>query len=361
MSQEYDVICISSGVDGFDKLVKDQGVRGYKIPFTRSITPLKDLVALIKLIWIFLKERPHIVHSHTTKDGFLCMIAAWITRVPHRLYTIAGLAEFTRKNQRFVDLIEKITFDCATLLLPNSKNMMEIYIKKGLLKRSKAKVIANGSSNGIDTSYFSRKAIDSNQRSLIRERYAISKTDFVYIFVGRIVGDKGVNELVRAFINLHNKNSMADIKLLLVGAFEKTLDALNPEIEKAIEEHPGIIHAGYQKDVRPFFVASDCLVFPSYREGMPNVVMQAGAMELPAIVSDINGCNEIIINEQNGFIVPRKDCDHLEKKMHYLYSNVEKGNEFGRKSRYLIKERFEQSMFWEALLTEYRSLSIKNK
>lgn len=138
----------------------------------------------------------------------------------------------------------------------------------------------------------------------MREKLKISNGDFVFIFVGRIVADKGINELIVAFDSISKANK--NVKLLLVGDFEDELDHVFPETKAIINSNKNCIAVGYQYDVRPYFAIANCLVFPSYREGFPNVVMQAGAMSLPAIVSNINGCNEIIINNKNGIIIPPK-------------------------------------------------------
>src|SRR6185312_342487 len=152
------------------------------------------------------------------------------------------------------------------------------------------------------------------QKQQLRQELNIKASDFVFVFVGRLVKDKGINELVSAFSKLQIQNA----RLLLVGNFEPELDPLFSETLQRIQSNPNIFSVGFQKDVRPYFSISNALVFPSYREGFPNVVMQAGAMELPSIVSNINGCNEIIKNGVNGIIIPPKNEDELFKAMKSL-------------------------------------------
>ena len=188
----------------------------------------------------------------------------------------------------------------------------------------------------------------------IRKELGFNENDFVFVFVGRMVKDKGINELVSAFSQLYKENPRG--KLLLVGPFEKELDPLFPETEQAILNHEGIKFVGFQKDVRPFFKAADALVFPSYREGFPNVVMQAGAMGLPSIVTDINGCNEIIIEGKNGVVIPSQDRKALLEQMSYFITNRTAVEEMARQSRNLISSRFEQSKVWQAILEMYQSL-----
>ena len=354
MSQYYDVVAISSG-DGLEEALLEQGGRGYRIDMTRQITPLKDLLALFQLIKVLRKEKPDIVHTHTPKAGVLGMLAAWITRVPCRLHTVAGLPLLVAngKRRKLLEFVEKLTYGCATMVYPNSYVMKDIIQSLNLVDSRKLKVIANGSSNGIDTSFFVKERCLSKDK--IRKNIGILQTDYVFVFVGRVVADKGVNELMCAFTKLSSEFS--DIKLLIIGPFEKELDSISIQSEKELETNNAIYYQGFQKDVRPFFAASDALAFPSYREGFPNVVLQAGAMGLPSIVTDINGCNEIIQDGVNGKIIPPRDEYALYEAMKWMYEHRDREvKEMAKRARPMIVERYEQRMVWEALLKEYRSL-----
>ena len=355
MSQHYDVIAITSGGPVYEKMLEEQGVRGYEVPFTRKTFSLvSDCKAFIKLIRIFRKEKPFIVHSHTSKDGLLCMVAAWLCRVPHRLYTIAGLADLSGIRGFMLDLAEWVTFACATGVYPNSKNMMDIYLKKGMFKPAKAKVLLNGSSNGIDVDYFDENCVPQDTVLSIRKKFDFNEDSFVFVFVGRVTGDKGVNEMIQAFGKLCKERAV--VKLMIVGTYEKDLDPVSKETAQEIENNTNIVFAGYQTDVRPYILSADALILPSYREGMPNVVMQAGALNRPCIVTDINGSNEIIIDGVNGSIVPRKNTDALYQQMKFYCENRDKVKEMGGNSRELIVSRYKRQDLWDALLKEYQSL-----
>lgn len=354
MSQYYDVIAITSGGSVYDTMLKEQSVRGYVVTFTRkTFSLISDCKAFIKLIIIFKKERPFIVHSHTSKDGLLCMVAAWLCRVPHRLYTIAGLADLGGMRGRLLDLAEWVTFACATGIYPNSKNMMDIYLRKGMFKESKAKVILNGSSNGIDVDYFSEDQIPIETVAAIRKQFNCKPETLMFVFVGRVTGDKGVNELIQAF-GMLSKQSV-DAKLLIVGNYEKELDPISKESKMEIDTNEKIVFAGYQSDVRPYILAADALILPSYREGMPNVVMQAGALNRPCIVTNINGSNEIIIEGKNGNIVPRKDTQALFNMMKSYCDERDRVKLMGSNARELIVSRYKRQDMWNALLKEYQS------
>jgi len=253
-----------------------------------------------------------------------------------------------------LDFVEKITYACATKVYPNSKGLQSIIIEQNFCSPDKLKVIGNGSSNGIDTDFFSPQSVSESEKASLKKQLGISEGDFVFIFVGRLVSDKGINELVAAFVRLSAEN--VSCKLLLVGPLEKELDPLLPETEKAILTTGNILSLGYQNDVRPYFAISDCLVFPSYREGFPNVVMQAGAMGLPSIVSDINGCNEIVVSKKNGIIIKPKSAEAIYEALKRISEDKELNVRLKNNAREMIVSRYQQQLVWEAILNEYKSL-----
>jgi glycosyltransferase involved in cell wall biosynthesis len=358
MTDYYDVIGVSSGGEKLDLVAKKENIRVKAVELTRKITPLKDLKAVFHLYRFLKKEQPFIVHSHTPKAGTIGMLAAKLAGVPHRLHTVAGLPllEATGKKRKVLDFVEKITYSCATKVYPNSKGLKEIIIQNGYCAANKLEVLANGSSNGIDTSHFNPDLITESQKATLRAQLGIQENDKVFIFVGRLVKDKGINELIAAFDKLSQTHSQ--VKLLLVGRYEPDLDPLQPETLALIESNKAIISAGYQIDVRPYFGIADALVFPSYREGFPNVVMQAGAMRLPCIVSDINGCNEIVIEGQNGFIIPVKSEQAIFEAIQKLSNQPQLISMLREKARELILSRYEQRLVWQAVLEEYRKLEL---
>ncbi|WP_396182481.1 glycosyltransferase family 4 protein [Flavobacterium sp.] len=356
MQEQYDVIAVSSEKEYLEKVGAREGVATFHLEMTRKITPLHDLMAVIKLTLFLLKTKPDIVHSHTPKAGIVGMMAAFLARVPHRFHTVAGLPllEETGSKRKMLDFVEKLTYLFASRVYPNSNGLKEIILQNEYCKASKLKVLANGSTNGINTTYFSNDHFSFAQKEELKARYDIQDTDFVFIFVGRLVTDKGINELIAAFKKLKINHPTA--KLLLVGPLETELDPLLPQTLEAIENVKQIKAVGYQQDVRLFFSISYCLVFPSYREGFPNVVMQAGAMELPSIVSNINGCNEIIVPHQNGVIIPTKDEKTLLEVMIELMENKAYYEQLREYARPMIVNRYEQQVVWQAILKEYQKL-----
>ena len=354
MSDYYDITAISTDGNGYLKKVAErEGVAHHPIELTRAITPIQDLKALYQLTTYLRKEKPLIVHSHTPKAGTIGMLAAKLAGVKHRFHTVAGLPllEATGNKRKLLDFVEKITYSAATKVLPNSYGLKEIILNEKYTNHQKLKVIGKGSSNGIDTNYFSPALFFENDKKEIREKWNIQKDDFVYIFVGRLVKDKGIQELVQAFTNIATENS----KLLLVGTFEHELDPLDSKTLSTIENNPKIIVTGWQTDVRPFFAIANVLTFASYREGFPNVVMQAGAMGLPSIVSDINGCNEIISNNQNGIIVEVKATQPLADAMLLLQKDLELFKKLQSNARKKIVDNYSRDFVWNELRNFYSS------
>lgn len=356
MSSFFNIIGISSSGNEIKDIEKEEGIRVIEIEMTRSITPLKDLVSVYRLYKTFKKEKPFIVHTHTPKAGTVGMIASKLAGVPHRLHTIAGLPLLEARGMKrwLLNTVEKITYACATKIYPNSFGLQDIILSNKFTKPSKLKVIGNGSSNGIDIDYFNREILDSKEILALRNNLTLHNNDIVFIFVGRLVADKGVNELISAFKNICKKHN--NVKLLLVGTFEQELDPLLEDILKEIESNNNILDVGWQTDVRLYFAVSNVLVFPSYREGFPNVVMQAGAMNLPSIVTDINGCNEIIKNNINGIIIPPKSEKELFSAMMRLIENPDERIALARASREVICANYKREVIWEALFQEYKDL-----
>jgi len=356
MQQHLDVTAIYSDCEKSDKIEKTEGIKTYSVELTQQFSLLKDLKTIWKLYLFFRKEKPDIVHTHSPKAGLIGMLAARLANVPLRLHTVAGMPLMVTKGlkRKLLNFTEKLTCRYAHQVYPNSRGLQEFILKNKFCPESKLKIIGKGSSNGINSAFFSPKLYTHNQKVELKNETGIPINGFVFCFVGRMVKDKGINELVQAFVEVNKTFRYA--KLLLVGPFEPELDLLAPETEKAILEHPDIFSVGFQTDVRPYLAFSDVFVFPSYREGFPNVVMQAGAMELPCIVTDINGCNEIIEDGVNGLIIPPKNKEQLQEKMRLLLENSELRNHLKQNARSMITSRYEQKAVWEALLEEYRSL-----
>lgn len=356
MNNYFEVTVVSSDKKKLEEVGDKEKVSVFYLELTRKITILKDLKAVFNFYKFLKKEKPFIVHSHTPKAGLVSMLASKLAGVPNRLHTVAGLPllEATGLKRIILNKVEWLTYICATKVYPNSFELKKIIIKENLAKEKKLKVIGYGSSNGINLEYFNSNKFLKEDITSKKTKLNIKQEDFVYIFVGRIVKDKGINELVESFKKINKKYN--NTKLLLVGPFENDLDPISDKNQKEIKQNSNIIEVGYVEDVRPYFLMANVLVFPSYREGFPNVVMQAGAMGLPSIVSDINGCNEIIKNNINGIIVPVKNNTILQQSMEKLL--LEKGLylKLKKNARVQIESKYDQKFIWNEILEEYKNL-----
>ena len=353
--QGYQVITASGEPFPKEEIPQLKGVRFIPQPhLVRPISIKEDLLALRDMIRLIRKEHPDIIHSHTPKAGLMGMLAGWLCRVPIRIHTVAGLPLLVHRGfkRKVLNLVERITYRCATYVYPNSHKLRDTIISLKLASPDKLRVIGYGSSNGINVQHFCKELFAEELVDPIRKQLG---GGFTFIFVGRIVRDKGICELVEAFTRLQQEHS--DARLLLVGDFEQELDPLPEEVYRTIQSHPAIYCAGWQDDVRPWFAVADALAFPSYREGFPNVVMQAGAMGLPCVVSDINGCNEIIIEGENGLIIPSHDATALYQAMKRMIEDKALYMHCQQNARPLIASRYKQEDVWQATLEMYRSLT----
>lgn len=355
LSDFYNVKAISSSGPNVEKSKTSEGVAILTVEMERSISLVKDFKSLINLYKIFRKEKPDIVHSITPKAGLLSMIAGAMARVPNRIHTFTGLIFPTKEGvfQKILIWADRVLCHFATKIYPEGQGVKQDLIKFGITKKE-LNIIANGNVNGIDCNYFDPAIFPEEEKIRLKQNLGIEKDDFVFIFLGRLVTDKGINELINTFLTL--QSNFPKSKLLLLGTFERELDPLQLETEKQIINHPNIIHAGWQDDVRPYLAVSNALAFPSYREGFPNVVLQAGAMGLPAIVTNISGCNEIIIENENGVIIPSKNKEALLSALKRFVSDPLFVESLSKKARKLILERYQQHVVWNAILDEYRNI-----
>ena len=347
LSREYEVVAVSSPEPELDELAKREGVRTIAVPMERHISIKNDIRSLWQMWRVMEREKPDMVHSMTPKAGLICMVAAWLARVPRRVHTFTGLVWPTASGlkRRILMATDWITCACATHIIPEGEGVKNDLLNHHITRKP-IKVLGYGNIRGIDLDHYNPELFKKE-----------SHDGFTFVFVGRIVRDKGINELVAAFDRLHREH--ADTRLVLVGPREDNLDPVSSATLQRIEQGDGIEAVGGQHDVRPFYANADALVFPSYREGFPNVVIEAGAMGLPSIVTDINGAREIIINDENGIIIPPRNEDALYKAMKLFVENPKKVSDLASKARPLIASRYEQKYVRQCLYDFYHAILDK--
>ncbi len=356
LNEYFNVIAVSGEDYHLLQVIEREKVNTVSITIKREISILHDLISLVKLYLLFKKEQPLIVHSITPKAGLLSMVAAYFAGVPIRIHTFTGLI-FPSKTgvmKRLLITMDRILCKFATHIYPEGQGVKTDLLRFKITTKP-LKVLANGNINGIDLEYFNSENIPKKTIQELRISLAIEPNDFVFIFIGRLVTDKGINELIAAFSKLSKVKN--NIKLLLVGPLEKEKNPISKEALFEIQHNSKIISTGYQDEVRDYFALANVLVFPSYREGFPNVVLQAGAMGLPSIVSNINGCNEIIINNYNGIIIPIKNEITIFDAMQLLLEDEMIYHSLQTNARLSIENRYNQQLVWKALLEEYKILT----
>lgn len=349
--EDYEIVAVSSSGAALQAIAEREGVRTVAVDMKRHISPVHDLVSLWRLVRVFRREKPTMVHSITPKAGLLSMMAAWICRVPVRMHTFTGLVfpTATGIKQRILIFTDRLTCACATHIVPEGEGVKNDLIRFGITKKP-LKVLGYGNVRGIDLNYYNASLPDVKAAA-----DKIRRDDkFTFVFIGRLVRDKGINELVDAFVRLNSQ--WPKTRLLLVGPYEENLDPLSPETLSAININEAIQCVGSQNDVRPWLAASDVFVFPSYREGFPNVVIEAGAMGLPSIVTDINGSREIIEDGKNGVIIPSHDENALYMAMDSFISNPKNVKRLAQQARPMIASRYEQGYVRQCLKGYYREI-----
>ena len=384
LNQYFEVIGVAKDTGVLKDVSEREGIRVVDAPLERPISLVKDIKGLWFLYRLFRKEKPWCVHANTPKGSFLAMIAAWFACVPHRVYTVTGLRYQGAHGllRMILKTMERLSCLFATNVIPEGKGVLQCLKRDNITKKA-LQVIHYGNINGKDTEFFSRdntiqtaslkladKQIhlrnlsEKEARSLVRSELGFSNNDFIFVFIGRLVNDKGLGELADAIRKLENEN--LEIKLLLIGEIDGEDDALAKDKLNYLMQLKNVKYIGVQSDIRPYLMASDVLVFPSYREGFPNVPLEAGALGLPAIVTNINGSNEIIEDGVNGKII-QSPLDNkgmrvnditieLYTMIKWFYYHPEEVKRMGENARPIICERYEQQNVWNALLKFYIDL-----
>ena len=355
LSSRYEIIALSSPQPELDSIRRREKVRTISVPMARKIAPFSDLKSLFELIRVFRKERPDMVHSITPKAGLLSMMAAKWTRVPVRIHTFTGLIFPYEKGwkRRLLMTTDRLTASCATHVIPEGVGIRDDLIRFKITRKP-LRVLGNGNVRGIDLSHYVRTEKLSRSAADLRNYYHIPDEGFAFIFVGRLDRDKGIDELVQAFRKLEQEYPNAH--LFLVGAEEPEGKSILDETKEIIARDDHIhLSDGWQADVRPWYAAADALVHPSRREGFPNVVIEAGAMGLASIVTDINGSREIVKDGQNGTIVPAQDPEAMYAAMKDFLDHPEKVQEMAAAARDLSK-RYEQKYVRQCLDVFYKEV-----
>ena len=376
----HEVVAVSSPGEWMAAVKALEGVKVVEVPMERRIAPFKDLRSLLRLYKVLREERPDIVHSFTPKAGLLAMMASKFAGIKVRIHTFTGLVfpTSTGLKRRLLMTTDRLTCACATNIIAEGQGVRNDLLSAGITHKE-VRVLGHGNIRGIDLEKYDR----TPEIMQLAEKLRVPDA-FTFLFVGRLVRDKGIAELCEAFRHISiggqdlprrpftriGREAQGDwggtcrrTRMVLVGPFEDDVDPVPEETRRYIERTPEIITTGEIKgpELLAWYAASDCFVLPSYREGFPNTVIEAGAMGLPSIVTDINGSREIISDGINGLVVPPKNVEALSEAMKKMLIDSDFRERAASVSRDMIASRFEQGYVRKCLLDFYHSvLSVNN-
>lgn len=355
--QGFDVLMVSSDGPELKTVLEREGCPHFIIPMTRKMSPLADLRCLWLMYKLLRKLKPDIVHTHTPKAGLIGMLAAKLAGVKLRIHTVAGLRYVTTKglSRRILVFMEKLTARAATHVWPNSQSMKDFMVKQRLADPRKLEVIGKGSSNGVNLARYNRAALLQDRQHATREMVKYDPSLFYFLSVGRIVHDKGMDELLQAFVRVYTL--FPQTRLILVGAFEDEVDPVSDTARQLILTHPGVIAAGWSDAVEYFMEFSNVLVHPSHREGFPNVLMQAGAMGCPVICSRIDGNIDIVQHGVTGLLFDVRDEAQLYEQMIYALEHPAAMQGFAQQLLHQVQTVYDQRVVHDLLCSKYLQLT----
>ena len=354
LSENYNIVIVTGKSVDCKLIRENEGVLVYEVPFRRNISLFYDLYAFVYLLGLFYRIKPDIVHSYTPKAGLISMLSSFFINVPVRVHTFTGLVFPSRFGfKRYVlVLMDKIICFCSNKVVAEGLGVKND-LTRFEITRKQIFIIGNGNISGVNTIFFSEQEVSREtaiNKLLIDPLFL--KDNVVYSFVGRLNIDKGLRELYEAFITLP-----ANSCLLVAGSLDVNGSPISYELLNKIRSHERILYLGFVNDVRLVLKLTSVLVLPSYREGFPNILLQAGSMGVPSIASNINGCNEIVIDNWNGWLVKPMDCEDLKAKMLNVHSYSDSYLKIVKfNARNLVVNKFEQNFYRGQLTLFYKSL-----
>lgn len=354
-SKGHTVILVSADGPEVRQVAEKENSRLVIIPFKREISIISDFLNFFRVLKFLRKEKPDIVNAGNPKTGFLFMLASvFFPKIP-MIFTLRGLRSDTLNGlkKRIVFLTEWISCNLADKVISISPSLREHAIREGVLKEKKAVVIGKGSSNGVNIEKFHPNEADRLRGQELRNKLGISESDIVFGHVGRITKDKGIEELYRAFLECQRNNS--NIKLILTGPIEPD-DPINSDIFHEIESNKDVFLIGKQMDVTAVYSSYDVLILYSYREGFGNVALEASAMGVPTIVSDIPGARDTTEHMKSGILVKPRNSKLLGIAMQMYIDNPELGKEHGHYGVIRAREGFASEVIWNGQLELYNQL-----
>jgi glycosyltransferase involved in cell wall biosynthesis len=360
-SRGFEVHAISSPGDLLAEVREREGIEVHTVPMNREIDPVSDSIALWRLWRLLRTLKPDVVHCHTPKASLLGTIAARAAGVRAVMLSIFGLPQMTRTGlpHHLLNLSTRVSSQLAGRVWCDSFSLWNYIVRQGLCPAKRLAVLGQGSANGVDADgTFSPARFGPVARAELRSIYRIPADAIVLGFAGRIVGDKGMHELASAWRLLRDRHP--SLHLLLVGPFEPE-DPLLPEDEALFRQDSRIHVAGMQRDMAHHFAVMDIYVMPSRREGFGITNIEASAMRLPIVATDIPGCVDSVKDGVTGTLVPARDSNALAEAIESYYNDAELRQKHGQAGRERVLRDFRRETIWGALYDEYERLVNKNR
>jgi glycosyltransferase involved in cell wall biosynthesis len=354
----FDVTIACSPGEELSKAKRD-GVQTIAVPIAREISPWTDLLSLWRLALTIWRVGPTITNVSTPKAGLLGGLAAWACRTPCRYYTLLGLrCETTTGLKRMLLLwTERIACLCAHRVICVSESLRQKAMDLGIVNADRTLVLESGSSNGVDAERFAPNADTLRRAAQLRGHLGIPAAAPVVGFVGRLTRDKGIGELVEAYLKL--RKSFPAVRLLLVGDVEQG-DPLPPETRHIMKTESQIIHTGFVEEPAPYYHIMDVLAFPTHREGFGNAPLEAHAASKPVVAARATGVLDGVIDGVTGILVPVGDVAALAGALELVLKDPSLAVALGSAGRERVLREFRQERVWDAIIREYlQHLQVK--
>lgn len=354
LSHYFDLTAISDNDEALQKITLS-GIKTLPISMSREISLAKDCISLCRMVICFFKHKPDIIHSNTPKSSLLAMIAGYLVGVKTRIYTVTGLRYMGEKGiKRFILMImERITCYFATIVIAEGKGV-ESVLRKDKITQKPLTIVGYGSMVGVCTTRFNKNNINKIKLEIIKKTIRDYNESSIYLLViGRLVIDKGITEIVEAFKTIKKTND--NVKLLLLGTYEEGSNTIPYSIKEYISKDSDIIHIGWSDDVEYYIYLSHLLISASYREGFPNVLLQAGAMECPIVCSNIVGNTDIVTNNNTGLLFESKNIRDLIDKIIFALENKTIIKDYSENLKNEIDGKYSKISFHKELLNFYNT------
>lgn len=351
----FEVIIVSGPGEEISMLAKKENARLFTVNFTKKITPVRDFFQLLYLIRLIRRERPEIVNAGNPKSGFLIMLACWFTTQPKKVFTLHGLLSDTKYGllRWLISATEKLSCRIADKVIVVSPSLLEHAEKRKILPIGKGVVAGRGSANGIDLASFTRSEVITAKAAALRKQMGITGSEMILGFVGRLSKDKGIDILFAAFNALRKEYPF--LRMVLAGPIVEE-NLFSKHLFKQLYHDEGIFYLGKLLDVTPVYEIVDILIVPSLREGFGNVLIEAAAMEVPVVASDIPGCRDAVQPGINGELFEKGNISALTDVLKKLLLNEPLRRQYGSNGRRFVNEHFSNETIWREQLHIYNTL-----